>query len=145
MTMIPRSPILRRLIPIRLAPTRRDGTLRQSRHAIFPAVVPLPHPMPMHACPIILQLILHLHLDHVAPVCENSWTHVLAVDEESLALDAVGSRGAVGDGEVVVAGHACVRPVIIEVCADVEALGPAAPTFWAILGGVAGGDGNGCR
>lgn len=132
MAVVPSSAILRSLPPIDFAFPGRKGAFGQPGDTIGPAIVQLPHAVPVDTSAIVLQIVRDRDLHHIAPISEDCRTHILTVDEKSVARDAIWSGGAVGDFKMVLPGDASIRPALIEVRVDIEAIGPARSRLRAI-------------
>ena len=81
--MIPRGSILSCLEGVGFGVAWRDRAFCDAIDAILVIRVELAHAMPMHACAIVLQIVVHSNFDEVAPVGFNGWSRNLSIDSES--------------------------------------------------------------
>lgn len=103
MRVIPRTPVQRRHELIREALPRRHGTLRHRGRAVLPGRSLLEESVPVQRRAFFRarDVVMQSHLDGVTPVGLDQGAGKGAIDQEDVALVAIGGNDAAANGEVV--------------------------------------------
>jgi hypothetical protein len=101
MAVIPGSTVFSCLEKVRFAVSRSQSAFGHTVSAILISGIQLPYTVPMHACTIILHIVVDSDLDHVAPVGFDGRSRDLAVDSEDLFWGSIWRKGDILDVECV--------------------------------------------
>ena len=65
--------------------------------------------VPMHRCTLVLEVVGHLDLDKVPPICLDDRTRELSIDQEPVSLNPVRGELTASDSEIIETSDACMR------------------------------------
>jgi hypothetical protein len=102
--LVPACAVLRCLKLVLAYFTRRNRALRNSRNSVVLTRVQLAESMEMETGAVMLEVVLDIHDNSIAPICSKSWSWVGSVDQHhrSFAAASVGIRHCgVGNFQVV--------------------------------------------